>query len=874
MTHSAPPPEPPPIVHIRPAKTQNLVPGSITAPVSNAQSLTATTLSSPPLPKLSPPASAPFGAGKSAAALGSPIAVSYPMQRLETTNAVDDSAAEFGITPQTTQILSASSANTIGTMPTVNKTQRNQATHKGTRPLPITHTSVHSPQSFKRSLGVSLKFNQRVASQELPQTGEGNASDSPNPQQLEFDFSAPNAEKQPVTSPIPAEVQTQPTQQPIQPSGQSPLGIPVEQPTPTPTQTAPQQPTGTPPASRRVVEVSADRQVYDQQRQIVTAEGNVLVRLDGAVLDADRVQVNLENLIAVGEGNVALTRGQQVLRGERFTYNVVQDSGEIQSGSGEVFIPTVSSDFAPSLPTDIAVGGGPARPPSDRITANQPLEQVSSPGGVNFTVGGSRGLPKGGEVRRLRFEAGQIDFDPSGWEAKDVRITNDPFSPPELELRANTVTLTRETPFRDRITTTKQRLVFDQGFSLPIPRNQAVIDRQQRDPSPGIVQFGYDGTDRGGLYIERGFTPINTPALQLSLTPQFFVQQAIAGNDSEPAGSNTDDEDSASFFDPSQFGLKTEINGNFGPRTALRGFGTFTSLDLGDIEDNLRANLQFQQVVGTRLPHTVILEGSYRERIYNGSLGYRTVQSSVGALVNSPIIPLGNSGINLSYQAGYQYINADSDRQDLLEPVRENNRISLSRVQGTAAVSRGFPIWQGKPLPATRNEGLRYSPVPLVPYLSAVAGVTLNNSFYSSGDNQTILTGTVGLQGQFGHFSRSFFDYTAFNVSYSQDLKDGESPFLFDRDLDEKTLSFGLTQQIYGPFRLGVQASLNLDTGESFSTDYVLEYSRRTYGVTLRYNPDLELGSLSLRISDFNWVGGADPFSGTEVRPVVGGVRR
>jgi len=41
-------------------------------------------------------------------------------------------------------------------------------------------------------------------------------------------------------------------------------------------------------------------------------------------------QVNLLNKIAVGEGNVATP--QQVLRGERFTYNFVQDSGDLLNG--------------------------------------------------------------------------------------------------------------------------------------------------------------------------------------------------------------------------------------------------------------------------------------------------------------------------------------------------------------------------------------------------------------------------------------------------------------------------------------------------------------------------------------------------------------
>jgi len=65
------------------------------------------------------------------------------------------------------------------------------------------------------------------------------------------------------------------------------------------------------PQKTRIVEVIADRQEYDQERRIVTAEGNVVVRFDGAVIDADTLHINLDNLIAVGEGNVALTRGDE-----------------------------------------------------------------------------------------------------------------------------------------------------------------------------------------------------------------------------------------------------------------------------------------------------------------------------------------------------------------------------------------------------------------------------------------------------------------------------------------------------------------------------------------------------------------------------------
>ncbi len=616
------------------------------------------------------------------------------------------------------------------------------------------------------------------------------------------------------------------------------------------------------PAKPRIVEVTSDRQEFDERRRIITAVGNVVVRFDGAVVDADRLQVNLDNLIAAGEGNVTLTRGDQVLRGQRFTYNFVQDTGELQNGSGEIYVPSSQTDFA-FLPTDVTAGGVSKRPPSDRITANQPVSGVSSPGGIDATFGGQSGAsniptPKtGGVVNRLRFEAQQIDFYPQGWQARDVRITNDPFSPPELELRADKVTLTRETPLVDRIKTQRQRLVFDQRLSLPIPVNQQTIDRRERDATPAIVSPGYDGEDRGGLYIERGFPVITTDRTSWTITPQLLIQRGVQEGTGDLGA---------------LFGVKTKINSVLSPRTVVEGTGELTSFNLNKVEENLRVNLGLRQTLGERLPHTLNLQYNYRDRLYNGTLGFQTVQSSLGGIITSPVIPLGKSGINLSYQGSAQYIDANTDRQDLLEPLRENDRISLGRLQGSAALSTGVLLWQGKPLPPTATQGLRYTANPVVPYLQAIAGLTGTTSYYTNGDSQSNLIGTIGLQGQIGHFSRPFLDYTAFNISYSQGLNNGLSPFLFDRSVDNKVLNVGITQQIYGPFRLGFQTSVNLDTGKETSTDYILEYSRRTYGITLRYNPVLELGGFSIRISDFNWGGGSDPFS--EVKPVVGGVQQ
>ena len=617
------------------------------------------------------------------------------------------------------------------------------------------------------------------------------------------------------------------------------------------------------------VEVTADRLEYDERNQVFTAEGNVIMRFRNGLVDADRVQVNLINRIAVAEGNVAFTRGRQVLRGQRAELNFVQGIGNIQQARGDIYIPTAGTDTSIPAATDGVTETVLGRPVSDRITSQQPLQNPGGAGGVSISAGAGRditrvsgGLPKGGELKRLRFEAERIDFTPEGWVATNIQITNDPFSPPELVLKAEKATLTRLSPLQDEVRLTRPKLVFDQKLSLPFPFSRSVLDRRQRDAAP--FRFAYDAQDRGGLFVEGVFSVLQTEKISLTLYPQIFIQRIF---DSRRGGIRV--------FDPDNYGLRTQLDAELTPSTFLKGSVALTSFEPARFENSLRASVRVRQILATSVgPHTLALEYSYRDRLFNGSLGFQTVQSSIGLLLISPNILLGRSGVVLNYQVGYQAINSDTDRADLLSATRTNNRIDLGRFQASVSVGKTFTLWAGQPLPATREQGLRFSANPIVPYLNFNTSLRGVYSNYTSGDVQQNIFAVAGLTGQFGHFSRDFLDYTAFNVAYSQAIGTGDSPFLFDRVVDTRVVSVSFIQQLYGPFRAGFTTAISLDTNDPISTDYFLEYSRRTYGVILRYNPVLEIGSITLRISDFNWIGTADPFSGTGVTPVEGGVTR
>jgi hypothetical protein len=636
------------------------------------------------------------------------------------------------------------------------------------------------------------------------------------------------------------------------------------------------------PKEASVIELVADRQEYDSIRNIVYAQGNVEMRFANAVLVADRLRVNLNDRVAVAEGEVILQRGDQTLRGERFEYYFVQDSGVIINANGEIYQPSIARDFSPSLPNSLTNTILPNQTLSDRLAANQPLQRITTTEGYSFGFGSSsvggdplgtdRGPEGSGMINRVRFQAERVNFDSQGWTAENVRLTNDPFSPPELEVQAKTATFRNIAPLVDEVRLSDSRLVFDQQNSIPTFQDRLVFDRRERQP--GVISIGYDGTDRGGLYLETGFRLIDNDAVSFEIKPQFLIQKALSSRnfDTEPSFDVTETQDGV--LSPGVFGAVVNLETTFSPRTDFQAIGSFSSFDFNELENNVRARVALRHRGGELSnPFDYRLEYNYRERLFNGTLGFQTVNSSFGAIAVSPAIDLGNN-FSLSYQGSIQNIEAPTDRTNLIPPNATDNVITLMRYQGAAALRHYYFLWLGQALPPTPEEGLKYTPTPVLPYLQLLTGITGVASYYSSGDNQPSITGSIGISGQFGHFSKPMLDYTGLTLIFSQALRGDESPFFFDRFVDTKTLSWGITQQVYGPVRVGAQGSINLDTSEEISTDYFIEYSRRTYNVLIRYNPVLEVGSINLRISDFNWSGNPGPFDGTGIRPVIDGVVR
>jgi lipopolysaccharide export system protein LptA len=609
---------------------------------------------------------------------------------------------------------------------------------------------------------------------------------------------------------------------------------------------APKPAQRTTPLSGGTIELRADEQSFESKEQIVTATGNVRVRFRNALLKADQITIDIQSRKAVATGRVILKRGEQILRGERFDYDFGNDKGQITTASGEVYQPSLAQDADIAAKPPVA-GEFPDASLADRLERDQPVSKIERRGVSSGSIGSDQEIefqpppPPSGTITRLRYRADKLEFDGKVLSGTGVRVTNDPFSPPELELRADRATFKSIGPGLDQIAADNARITIEQSVNLPLVVAQLAVGKRALDNN--TFGIGYDNDERGGLFFERNFKLASNENLEWKLTPQYYVQRVIAKD---------------RLFNLDSLGVKTSLTASLAPGTSFDANAALTSLEPSTLGTNLRSKLALTQDVD--LPtgkHKVVAESAYRERVFNGTLGFQDIQSSLGIGITSPKIALGDTGVKFDYSAGFKLLNAGTDRVGI---GANDGRVTLGRVQLAANLTKSWRLWEGAGPDPNERATYNYSPIPVIPYLQLNTGLNAKVGSYTNGESQSLYGYSVSLQGQVGHFTAPAFDYTGFNIGYSQGFLSGSSPFLFDRFLDTRVVTAGINQQLFGPLRLGVQTSINVDTSRPIGTDYYLEYSRRSFSIQLRYNPVLQLGSIGFKLNDLDWRGQADPF--------------
>jgi hypothetical protein len=487
-----------------------------------------------------------------------------------------------------------------------------------------------------------------------------------------------------------------------------------------------------------------------------------------------------------------------------------------------------------------------------------------------------RGLVQG-SLTRLRFQAPRITVTSTGWRATRASFSNDPFTPAQVWMDADNLVAVQDKNGDIRISSNRNRLKLEDRLSIPVTTSTRI--RKEQEVENRWV-LGSDQKDRDGFYIGRRLKPIGIGATgTLQLEPQFLLQRAYLGTtNSYPlpgtsAGSSTV-EQNATLAD--LFGLEARL------LTPLLGFQSEFNLNVStfnpdNIANGIRSWADLQRTVTMPLLGDTVarLFAAYRFRIWNGSLGEQDVYSAYGtSLEKKGVLPPWGRMTNAYF---WRIGVGNYQSNEFINGSVSQNFAQLWRANAYGAINSSYPIWIGKALPASRDAGLRYTSVPVVPGLTINTNASANLAYFGDGTNQNVLFFSGGPTLTLGHFSKPFFDFTQLTITGGIGVSQGQSPFGFDQAIDLGTVGIGLTQQLVGPLLFNGGIGFNVDGaspnyGEVTGSFVELRWQRRAYSFSVFYSPYEGLGGVRVTLSDFGFKGTGVPF--VPYRPFIPGQPR
>ena len=461
------------------------------------------------------------------------------------------------------------------------------------------------------------------------------------------------------------------------------------------------------------------------------------------------------------------------------------------------------------------------------------VPQLKSLGSTNFL---------NGTISRWRVQSSKILITADGWEADRMGFSNDPFTPAQTRIDAEDVIAREQANGDVLISARRNRLIVEERLPIPVTR-RLLIQKEEEVENRFVV--GIDNRDRDGLFVGRNLKPqtIGT-STELSIQPQFMVQRAIDGDFNSAAD---------------LFGLDAKLRGRYG-NYKLNGDADISSFDPADILSSSRYWGSFGRDIdmGGLGVLSTNLFGAYRYRTWNGSLGETDINAAYGVYAQT-------KGSWSTGEVDHDYLirgaigDYDADR------FNSNRRLRSERGSLFASVTSKIPLLKGKTAELIPTAAYRYSPVPVVPGLSLNTNVNTSIAVYGDGRHQETLSLSGGPTITLGTFSKPFLDFTQISIVGSGSLKNGDSPFAFDRNVDLTTLGVGLTQQIVGPVVLSAGVSYNVDPGSKFygstvNSNIELRWQRRSYDVGVYFNPYKGIGGVRFRLNDFDFKGTGVPF--------------
>ena len=602
------------------------------------------------------------------------------------------------------------------------------------------------------------------------------------------------------------------------------------------------------------LDIISDSQLKSENKFI--AEGNVQIKKNNMQLKSDKLIYDLEKKIITITGEIKFISNEQFFEASKIQYDLISKEGFIQDLYGTVDFQKIdlnnfnntNSELKNSQDLQISI-----KDVKLNESSSFESDDITAPQTFKLEIN---------NMKKWRMQSEEIKIKGDIWSAKVLYLTNDPFNKPQIIIKnKNFKSFEKD-----------GKLVFQSGWSsiiledkLHIPLGR--IKYNQKESNNFKWGLGYDKNNKDGIYIERYTDPIKIGRkTDLKLKKEFYIQRFFQGNTKSFSKENesvlaekSKQESKLSDY----FGISSELN------SKLLGLDfnseiKFNSLDLDkfkkiiSMKGELSRELYSYQDKDKDEKTKISLFGTYRDKVWNGSLGEKDILTAYGLILKNKKNWEANK-VEKSSKLAVGFGEFQSQKKSSV-----NNIISRERLNLLWEREHNYHIWSAKddfPI----NKEFNYSPEPINKGIDLSISSKVDLYSYSDGNFQNLITFKAGPKITLGNFKNKYFDYSEINILGKTTIANGESPFDFDQSVDNHSIEIGLKQQLIGPLVLNYSTEYNLDINSNnfheFSNNkYELSWNRRAFNVGIFYNEDRKLGGINFEINGFNFSGYGEKF--------------
>ena len=601
-----------------------------------------------------------------------------------------------------------------------------------------------------------------------------------------------------------------------------------------------------------------------------SAEGNVYVKKGNFKLSAEKLEYNLKSKDLLVQGNIIFIIEDQFLKASEIRYDLKKKKGIVLDAYGTLNFETLGTiKINEDISEDLNLLNIDQQKIS-KVTLNKSSSikfeniKLKEENKSTFQSLGSQTIKLDlNEMEKWRFKAKKIEIDDNVWFSEELFLTNDPFNKPQLLIKNKGFKTINEGQ-EIIIKTNWSSLILDDFITIPSGPRRIKID-EDNNFKWGI---SYDKESKDGLYIIRNFDPLiygkNT---KLNLKKEFYLQRILTGKTKSFSKKNE------SIFAPKveqdlktldYFGIEADLTSKFNGLVFNSNI-ELNSLDFDkfkkiiSVQSELSKKLNKEKKRNSERESELSLFGTYREKVWNGTLGQKEILSAYG----------------IKFEKNNNWITNDVFKSSKIVLLFGDYK-STARLETTKLIDRNrlnlylernntYPIWKSNLKQNFINEKDMNSPIVIPKGLNFVTYSKLDFYRYEDKNFQNIYTFKGGPELTIGNFKKDFLDYTRIGILPKTVISKGNSPFEFDQSTDNHGIELNIKQQFIGPLALKYSTEYNLDVNSNkyktfYNSIFEISWNRRAYNLAGYYNSETKTGGLTFKINSFNFDGHGETF--------------